>query len=936
MVDKSQLNNTESPGQAIPFINIDQKSGKFEVTSEAMILLESIPRNFKVSVVAIAGPYRTGKSFLANRLLNQSQGFQIGSTTQACTKGIWIWDKPVYTSNDQVMLLLDTEGLASTERSTNVDIKIFTLSILLSSLFIYNQMGPITENSLEDLSLVANLSNYIHIQNQQTKDQANSIDYKGYFPQFNWVLRDFYHDLEGQTPKQYLEDCLQMTAALSNDGLKKNLIRESIKKYFKDRDCYTFIRPVSDESKLAHVDSLKWEELKTDFRREVSGFVKDMKKKLKPKIINGKFLNTSMFLSLALEYIDAINSKETPTVLAAIDRVIQAETSKIGDELYDKFCHQIEESISEECMPFTKETFQKIVKKLTKENKTALSKQLSQILNFQEILKEQQKFKERILDVVERKYQQNYSASYHYASGLINKLYDTVKNPMKHVNNHNSQVDSTFIHEYVKQWLAICKEYKEIAKCMTQWECFAESIVKHSDLNNAGGSVDLFIKQELIEINQEAVVNDNMDHDDSETLTQASYNYSSNQHQLNEDQNKYYALQIFEKIVDQISDSLNDTHNRLKINLQETQHNDKKLSQKKKQNDQMIELQRQQNEDIVNVKHELEMKIENLQREIQSRLQELDSLKQVKEQEAKNLKKTHERQLKDRDEEIKVLEAQKSQIDTSYQTTSLKAQELDSEKRKEISSIQNEIKKLEEDVEGLKKKMENKENNPHYIQVNQFFMEVKEYIEQFKRGVFDSQEETKNYKVKLFNLQKQLNDIEYQANQNELKLKKKLDEDLRLKKEGIEQQQEQYVLQLDQERQKIYQLQDKKQIYEQHIDALSQQISDAQKKEKLLQQQFETAERSQLLKHKGVQDVSQEIQSYKDTQLRIEEQIYKLSIENKQQQEDKEIILMLLPQIIKSINGRANNIKAFLNQMENDQVKNKVQKILLAHRIPFK
>ena len=45
------------------------------------MFLESLPRNMKVSIVSIAGPYRTGKSFLANRLLNQSKGFEIGSTT---------------------------------------------------------------------------------------------------------------------------------------------------------------------------------------------------------------------------------------------------------------------------------------------------------------------------------------------------------------------------------------------------------------------------------------------------------------------------------------------------------------------------------------------------------------------------------------------------------------------------------------------------------------------------------------------------------------------------------------------------------------------------------------------------------------------------------------------------------------------------------------
>ena len=102
------------------------------------MFLESNPRHKKVCVVSIAGPYRTGKSYLANRILNQSKGFSIGSTTQACTKGIWLWNKPVDITSELVMLLMDTEGLASTERSTNVDIKIFSLSILLSSIFLYN------------------------------------------------------------------------------------------------------------------------------------------------------------------------------------------------------------------------------------------------------------------------------------------------------------------------------------------------------------------------------------------------------------------------------------------------------------------------------------------------------------------------------------------------------------------------------------------------------------------------------------------------------------------------------------------------------------------------------------------------------------------------------------------------------------------------------
>lgn len=69
-----------------------------------------------------------------------------------------MWNKPIKINETTDGILLDTEGLGSTERSTNTDIKIFSLAILLSSLFIYNSIGTINEQALEDLSLVCNLT----------------------------------------------------------------------------------------------------------------------------------------------------------------------------------------------------------------------------------------------------------------------------------------------------------------------------------------------------------------------------------------------------------------------------------------------------------------------------------------------------------------------------------------------------------------------------------------------------------------------------------------------------------------------------------------------------------------------------------------------------------------------------------------------------------
>ena len=68
-------------GEAIPFIQISD-DGVFEVDSRAMSLLQKHDSK-KIAVIAIAGSYRTGKSFLANRFLGQMKGFEIGSTQKS-------------------------------------------------------------------------------------------------------------------------------------------------------------------------------------------------------------------------------------------------------------------------------------------------------------------------------------------------------------------------------------------------------------------------------------------------------------------------------------------------------------------------------------------------------------------------------------------------------------------------------------------------------------------------------------------------------------------------------------------------------------------------------------------------------------------------------------------------------------------------------------
>ena len=63
--------------------------GEFRLLPEALEALKSETR--PVTVVTIAGHYRTGKSYLLSRLLGKSDVFSLGNTSDAETKGFWMW-----------------------------------------------------------------------------------------------------------------------------------------------------------------------------------------------------------------------------------------------------------------------------------------------------------------------------------------------------------------------------------------------------------------------------------------------------------------------------------------------------------------------------------------------------------------------------------------------------------------------------------------------------------------------------------------------------------------------------------------------------------------------------------------------------------------------------------------------------------------------------
>ena len=81
---------------ALPFVVFSDN--KFIIPNEArQLLCQQKYNNNNIGIISLVGKYRTGKSFLLNRVLlnlKQNPGFGVGPTFKPCTKGIWIWSDP--------------------------------------------------------------------------------------------------------------------------------------------------------------------------------------------------------------------------------------------------------------------------------------------------------------------------------------------------------------------------------------------------------------------------------------------------------------------------------------------------------------------------------------------------------------------------------------------------------------------------------------------------------------------------------------------------------------------------------------------------------------------------------------------------------------------------------------------------------------------------
>ncbi|KAF5904491.1 guanylate-binding protein 1-like, partial [Clarias magur] len=325
--------------------------GRLYVVKEAKEILDGISQ--PIVVVSIVGLYRTGKSYLMNRLAGKQTGFALGSTIESKTKGIWMWCVPHPTKPGYTLVLLDTEGLGDVHKGDEKhDTWIFCLAVLLSSSLVYNSLGIIDNNALEKLHYVTELTENIRVKAQRGADDDDSAEFMRVFPSFIWAVRDFTLQLEKEgkaiTADEYLEGALELKSGYALSVEKFNLPRRCLRGFFAERKCFVFPRPAGDDD-LKRMEELAENDLNSRFLESAREFCSYVFNNAKPKTLTGgRMLNGSALCSLAEVYVEAIRSGRVPCLENAVETLAKIQNERAVEEGLQLYQSHIFELI---CLP---------------------------------------------------------------------------------------------------------------------------------------------------------------------------------------------------------------------------------------------------------------------------------------------------------------------------------------------------------------------------------------------------------------------------------------------------------------------------------------------------------------------------------------------------------------------------------------------------------
>ena len=342
------MEEKEFEEKAIPLI-----TEGFDLETDGIEFLQKLSDK-NIAVISIIGPVSSGKSFLATQISDKiNNGFEISSSgnKDCCTKGIWVWGKPIIKDNYYI-IILDAQGLRTdTEENLEYSQKIFALCTLISSIVIYNYKNDenkegnklsneVIEQSYELFNKMIQFLPKIKLEdNEELSEEMNKIT-SSHLPEFLWVYRDSTttdFNIFSEVEKNFLE----------KNEYFKTLFKNKIKKY--SLPIPMEISKMKSNSYLTITE----EDIKSGgpFSQEYKTTFNNLKNKIihacTPKTIKNLTLNGNLFYGLLQEYASTIFSGDYMFVESPLSNVVFSNLGEITESITETFKEKLEEKNNE-------------------------------------------------------------------------------------------------------------------------------------------------------------------------------------------------------------------------------------------------------------------------------------------------------------------------------------------------------------------------------------------------------------------------------------------------------------------------------------------------------------------------------------------------------------------------------------------------------------
>ncbi len=323
----------------------------FDLDNDGIEFLQKLSDK-SLSIISIIGPAASGKSFLANQLSGQvNKGFEIGSIEnrkECCTKGIWVWGKPIIKDNNYI-IILDAQGFRTdTDENLEYSQKIFALCCLISSIVIYNYKkddgseetskisNEVFEHSYDLFNKLIPFLEKIKLEdNDELSEDVNKIK-PSHIPDFIWVYRDYlindfstYDELENK-----------ITENNTNFNL---LFKNKIKKYSLPCPLDSNQMLVNSYLDIDDEEIKKSNPFNEDYQASFNIFKKKVIKNCQPKVIANLNLNGNLFYGILQEYASTIFSGEYMYVESPLTNVVFSNLGEITEGINESFKEKFEE-----------------------------------------------------------------------------------------------------------------------------------------------------------------------------------------------------------------------------------------------------------------------------------------------------------------------------------------------------------------------------------------------------------------------------------------------------------------------------------------------------------------------------------------------------------------------------------------------------------------